>query len=107
MPLVMKKQNLDLRRRLILDITYRKLTEKEIETFIQIRINQLREEGAKEDFDLRPALKDYYNRHMSDGSFVSWLAIENDRIRAKLWSVALFLFLRLLFYDTCNQKIEK
>jgi hypothetical protein len=28
-----------------------------------MRINQLREEGATEDIDLRPALKDYYNRH--------------------------------------------
>ena len=63
-----------------MEIIYRKLTEKELETFIKIRINQLREEGANEDFDLRPALKDYYNRHISDGSFVSWLAIENDRI---------------------------
>ena len=63
-----------------MDITFRKLTEKELETFIKIRINQLREEGAKEDFDLRPALKDYYSRHISDDSFVSWLAIENDRI---------------------------
>jgi hypothetical protein len=44
-------------------IEYRKLTEKELDIFIEMRINQLREEGATEDFDLRPALKDYYNRH--------------------------------------------
>ena len=38
-----------------MDIEYRKLTENELETFIQMRIAQLREEGAKEDIDL-PAL---------------------------------------------------
>jgi GNAT superfamily N-acetyltransferase len=45
-----------------------------------MRINQLREEGATEDIDLRPALKDYYNRHMQDGTFVSWLALDENKI---------------------------
>lgn len=59
-----------------MDITYQKLTEKELDTFIDIRIHQLREEGAAEDIDLKPALYDYYNRHMVDGTFVSWLAVQ-------------------------------
>ena len=61
-------------------ITYQKLTIKELDIFIQMRIRQLREEGATEDIDLVPALQDYYNRHMSDGTFVSWLAMDGDRI---------------------------
>jgi GNAT superfamily N-acetyltransferase len=61
-------------------IEYRKLTEKELDIFIEMRINQLREEGATEDIDLRPALKDYYNRHMADGTFVSWIALDNGKI---------------------------
>jgi GNAT superfamily N-acetyltransferase len=61
-------------------IEYRKLTEKELDIFIEMRINQLREEGATEDIDLRPALKDYYNRHMQDGTFVSWLALDGNKI---------------------------
>lgn len=61
-------------------IEYRKLTEKELEIFIDMRINQLREEGAKEDIDLKPALRDYYNRHMADGTFISWLAVDGDKI---------------------------
>ena len=61
-------------------LIYRKLTEKGLDTFIEMRINQLREEGAKENIDLRPALKDYYTRHMSDGTFLSWLAVDNDKI---------------------------
>ncbi|MDE6875133.1 MAG: GNAT family N-acetyltransferase [Lachnospiraceae bacterium] len=61
-------------------LQYRKLTEKELDTFIEIRICQLREEGAKENIDLRPALFDYYRRHMADGTFVSWLALDGDAI---------------------------
>ena len=61
-------------------LEYRRLTENELEVFIDMRINQLREEGAKEDIDLKPALKDYYDRHMSDGTFVSWLAIDGDKV---------------------------
>lgn len=61
-------------------IAYQKLTKKELDTFIHMRIRQLREEGATEDIDLVPALQDYYNRHMSDGTFVSWLAMDGNRI---------------------------
>ena len=63
-----------------MSITYRKLTEKDLETFISMRITQLREEGATEDLDLRPSLVDYYHRHMADGTFVSWLALDGGRI---------------------------
>ncbi len=63
-----------------MSITYRRLNNDDLDTFIQMRINQLREEGAKEDIDLVPALRDYYERHMSDGTFVSWLAVDGDRI---------------------------
>ena len=59
-----------------MEIEYRKLSEKELDVFIEMRINQLREEGAKEDIDLKPALLDYYKRHMKDGTFVSWLALD-------------------------------
>ena len=59
-------------------IEYRKLTENDLPTFIEIRIGQLREEGAKEDIDLRPNLMDYYKCHMADGTFVSWLAVDSD-----------------------------
>ena len=61
-------------------ITYQRLTENELDTFIRMRIRQLREEGATEDIDLVPAMQDYYNQHMADGTFVSWLAIDGDRI---------------------------
>ena len=59
-------------------IEYRRLTEMELDTFMEKRIHQLREEGAKEDIDLVPALKDYYQRHMAEGTFVSWIALDGN-----------------------------
>ena len=63
-----------------MNIQYRKMTSADVDTFITMRIKQLREEGATEDIDLVPALKDYYSRHMANGTFVSWLAIDGEKI---------------------------
>ena len=63
-----------------MQIEYQKLSENELDIFIEMRINQLREEGAKEDIDLKPALMDYYMRHMKDGTFISWIALDKGRI---------------------------
>ena len=63
-----------------MEIQYKKLTDNELDTFIDTRIKQLREEGATEDIDLKPALRDYYERHMADGTFVSWIALDGDKI---------------------------
>lgn len=63
-----------------MSVTYQKLTKKQVDEFIEIRIGQLREEGTTENIDLRPALKDYYARHMADGTFVSWLAMDGEKI---------------------------
>ena len=69
-----------------MQIVYKKLTDAEVDTFISMRISQLTEEytaeGKKvpEGVDLESALKDYYHRHMSDGTFVSWIAVDGDRI---------------------------
>ena len=61
-------------------VTYRRLTDEDLAVFIEMRITQLREEGAKDDVDLRPALNDYYRRHLHDGTFVSWLAHDGEKI---------------------------
>ena len=63
-----------------MNITYRKLTENDLDSFIRMRISQLREEGATEDIDLIPSLMDYYHRHMADGTFVSWIALDGEKI---------------------------
>lgn len=62
-----------------MNIEFEKLTKKELPKFIEMRINQLREECAKEQIDLTLYL-DYYDRHMADGTFVSWIALDGDKI---------------------------
>ena len=69
-----------------MDIVYKKLTEAELETFIGMRISQLTEEYESDgrevpkNVDLKSALFDYYHKHMADGTFVSWLALDGDAI---------------------------
>ena len=63
-------------------ISYRKLEKKDIGKFIEMRLNQLQEEGAEPLFDLEPALNEYYEKHFDDGTFVSWLAIDGEEIIA-------------------------
>ncbi len=61
-------------------IEYRKLTLDDMDTFARMRIRQLREEGATGDEDLLPALLAYYGRHLPDGSFVAYLALDGETI---------------------------
>ena len=63
-------------------VEYRKLTLEDLGTFIDMRINQLQEEGAEATTDLKPALEDYYKRHIQDGTFVSWIATDGNKIIA-------------------------
>lgn len=63
-----------------MEISFKQLTVDRIDEFINMRIEQLREEGAKEEIDLRPALKKYYTSHLADESFFAWLAIDNGKI---------------------------
>ena len=69
-----------------MDLVYKRLTEAELETFIDMRICQLTEEytsadkSVPVDVDLKSALFDYYHRHMADGTFVSWFAMDGDKI---------------------------
>ena len=63
-----------------MNIEYRRLKEEDLDIFIEMRIHQLREEGAKEETDLKPALQQYYRKHMKDGTFVSWIALDEGRI---------------------------
>jgi GNAT superfamily N-acetyltransferase len=71
---------------ILMEIVYKKLTETELETFIDMRIRQLTEEyvsegrSVPENVDLKSALFDFYHRHMADGTFVSWLAMDGDKI---------------------------
>lgn len=61
---------------------YKKADFNDIDELIKIRIEQLKEERAKADFDLSGYLNIYYKTHIIDNSFVSWIAKENDKIIA-------------------------
>ncbi len=61
-------------------IEYRKLTKNELTDFINMRIAQLKEEGAEETVDLVPYLQEYYSKHIDNGTFVSWLAFDGGQI---------------------------
>lgn len=61
-------------------VEYRKLTELDLEIFMEMRMLQLQEEGAEAKFDLKPYLQDYYTRHLQDNTFVSWLAVSDNTI---------------------------
>ena len=69
-----------------MNISYKKLSPIELDIFINMRITQLTEEYVSSgrtvptDVDLQAALKDYYDRHLADGTFVSWLAFDGDKI---------------------------
>lgn len=63
-----------------MEITYRKLTEADLPNFIQMRINQLQEEGANPTVDLTPNLHPYYQQHLKDGTFFSYLATDKNKI---------------------------
>ena len=63
-----------------MEIEYKRLTPDRTDEFIALRIAQLREEGAKDNIDLTPALESYYKRHMADGTFISWIALDGGRI---------------------------
>ena len=60
-------------------VSYLPLTEPDVGALIALRIAQLREEGG-DGPDLTEALRDYYRRHLADGSFFAFLGREGERI---------------------------
>ena len=61
-------------------IEYRRLTADRLDDFAAIRVRQLIEEGAEPDTDLLPVLRDYYRRHLGDGTFMACLALDGEKI---------------------------
>ncbi|MCL1852967.1 MAG: GNAT family N-acetyltransferase [Peptococcaceae bacterium] len=59
-------------------IIYRKSELKDVNRMIELRVQQLLEEGEIVTSDLAGPLYDYYVRHFRDKTFISWLAIDND-----------------------------
>lgn len=54
----------------------------DVPDLVEMRVAQLLEEGARESVDLRPALRDYFESHISDVTFSAWLAFAEGRMIA-------------------------
>ena len=77
-------------------IEYKRLTEKELNTFIEMRINQLREEGAKEEIDLVPALRE----HLYPGLLLTEKRLL-EQVECHLWRNRHILGARVEGSDCC------
>lgn len=64
------------------EIVFRKLEWNDIDRFIELRKRQLVEEGSVVTVDLTGPLLDFYKRHLTDSTFVSWIAAVNGEIIA-------------------------
>lgn len=58
------------------------MTAEDIGRVIELRISQLRDEGAAETCDISGSLRGFYERHLADGTFISWLALDGGNIIA-------------------------
>ncbi len=61
---------------------YRKATLEDVLTLVELRKQQLLEEDAHVMKNIDFELKDYFERGLSDNSFISWIALENNSIVA-------------------------
>ena len=70
----------------VMDIVYKKLTEDELDRIVKMRIDQLTEEYVSEgktvpeNVDLETSLFDFYRKNLAAGTYVSWLALDGDKI---------------------------
>ena len=69
-----------------MDIVYKRLTEKELDRIIKMRIDQLTEEYTSQGrtvpqgVDLETSLRAFYEKNLAAGTYVSWLAFDGDKI---------------------------
>lgn len=61
---------------------YRKLEKKDVSEFVEMRKLQLLEEGARPTVNLTDPLTHYFNDSLEDGTFVSWIAVLDQKIIA-------------------------
>lgn len=61
-------------------ISYRRMSGQDIQTVIQMRIKQLKDEGAQADFDLTGYLTEFYEKNLKSGLYISWLAVCREQI---------------------------
>ena len=63
-------------------ISYRRMTVCDIPAVVRMRVQQLKDEGAQADFELKPYLTEFYERNLETGLYISWLAVCGEEIVA-------------------------
>ncbi|MDR0315037.1 MAG: GNAT family N-acetyltransferase [Oscillospiraceae bacterium] len=63
-------------------MNFRKADKNDIQQLVKYRMRQLADEGASPVYDISHELSDYFTSHISDGSFISWLAVDGEEIVA-------------------------
>ena len=66
----------------MVNITYKKANQSDVTRLVELRKQQLHDEGAEAACDITDSLTYFYNRHLSDGTFVSWVAVIGEEIIA-------------------------
>lgn len=56
-------------------ISYRRMDIHDIPTIVQMRVEQLQDEGAQADFDLTPYLTGFYHKNLGNDRYISWLGV--------------------------------
>lgn len=61
---------------------FRKATLKDVAAIVKLREQQLIDEGLPVLQSINSELNNYFNRGLTDNSFIAWLALDNDKIVA-------------------------
>lgn len=81
---------------------FKKLSIDNIDEIIELRLKQLKDEGAKELFDLKPNLYEFYNEQLRSNNFIIYGCFDNDKIIA---TGSLSIMYKPPYYNCPNGKI--
>ena len=81
---------------------YKKLTLENINEIVELRLKQLKDEGAVETFDLKPNLYEFYNEQLKTNNFVIYGCFEDNKIIA---TGSLSIMYKPPYYNCPNGKI--
>ena len=63
-------------------MVFRKATLEDVEALVELRKQQLLDEGSPPLANIDDKLKEYFTRTLADNSFISWLALKDDVVVA-------------------------
>ncbi|MEM7098935.1 MAG: GNAT family N-acetyltransferase [Pseudomonadota bacterium] len=63
-------------------LKYRKASLNDIDQLVELRVQQLLDEGYPEDFNIRQDLTNYFSANLESGSLICWVGTDESIIRA-------------------------